>query len=108
MRPNRIRAGVLALLLTATVAGAALITRDPGNETLCQASLPFRVIDGREVAVQDKDPLGGDCDLDQTMPGMDTLGLDCKVRSPDGTVITTLRSSRDDGTCGMDSPPSDN
>lgn len=77
---------------------------EPAKEKFCTAALPFRMIDGRTLVIQDTDPDGTECEVGETTPGMTTLGTDCEVRSPDGTVIDTLTSLRDDGTCGWDSP----
>lgn len=103
---RKLRVGILALLLCVAVATGFVRYRtdQPQTTRFCTASLPMREIDGRMVAVQDKDPNGTKCDLDQMGYGMATLGIDCKVRLPDGTVLDTLRSSREDGTCGFDSP----
>lgn len=72
----------------------------------CHPAMPIRDLDGRTVAVQDVEADGEVCEIGGTNQGTDTLGIDCKVRAPDGTVLDTVISSRDDGTCGSDSPRS--
>ena len=103
---KRMRAGVLSVSLLVASAGGLVLhqTSQPQKSVSCKATLQIRVIDGREVVVQDRDPDGTDCDLDQTMRGAATLGIDCKIRSSKGKVLATERSSREDGTCGLDSP----
>jgi hypothetical protein len=103
---RKLRTTALAALLGASIAGGVVLHRpdQPAAPKFCQASLPIREIEGRTVAIQDKDPDGSECDLAPTNDGMATLGLDCKIRASDGTVLATLKSTRTDGACGTDSP----
>lgn len=104
---SRVRAGVLSVLLCASVAGGFALhrTNEPDTSKFCEPALPIRVIDGRTLAVQTDDPDGtSHCDVGETTPGMETLGTDCKVRSPDGSVVDAVTASRADGKCGLDSP----
>lgn len=103
---RRWRVGLLAVLLLAAIAGGLVLKRadQPEEAKFCNAALSIREIGGRTLAIQDTDPDGTVCEVGETTPGMETLGTDCKVRSPDGTVIDTLTSSRADDTCGQDSP----
>lgn len=105
-RASKVRAATLAALLCGSIVGGMVLQRSgqPNTPKFCDASLPLREISGRTVAVQDKDPHGTTCDGDQTTPGMDTLGIDCNVRSPDGSVLETVASTRQDGTCGTARP----
>ena len=76
---------------------------DRSEESFCHPALPIRELNGRTVALQ-TDGTGTVCEVGETVGGMETLGTDCKVRAPDGSVVEFVQSSREDGTCGSDSP----
>ncbi len=49
---------------------------------------------------------GGPCGDGRTAkPFERTVGFDCKVREPDGTVSASFRPNRSDGTCGQAEQP---
>lgn len=107
LKSPKVRVGVLVVLLVGVIAGGVIFKAHRSSQTqkFCNASLPFRTLDGEHVAYQDRDLLGPGCDGAAVNAGMDTLGMDCKVRSPGGSVVKTVKSSRADGTCGWNSPP---
>jgi hypothetical protein len=105
----RMIGGIAALI--AVVGFGAWFARAATTEPdarFCTMGLPLFEIDGRTVVPQDMDPPGRDaCDGEQTERGRLILGLDCKVRRPDGEVIATLEPNRDDGDCGLPDPGDD-
>ena len=97
----KVRAGILVALLIIAIAGGVslMASREPRKGKFCTPSLPIQEVNGKTVAVQTHGSHGGVCAVPGTNPGMDTLGFDCRVRGPDGKVLTTVKPSHADGTC---------
>ncbi len=101
--------GIAALILVITGGAwfAYAATAEPETR-FCTLGLAFVQIDGETVVFQDQGSPGLDgCDDDATSRHDRTLGLDCKVRDPDGEVLRELEPNRDDGTCGLYGPDDD-
>ena len=90
----------MILLVIAVAGGVYLrVSRQSTGATFCESGMPIRFIDGKTVAVQVRGSGAPNCAVPETNPGWDTLGLDCKVRAPDGKVLETVKPSQVDGTC---------
>ena len=92
---------LVTVLLIALAGGIFYVSTHRSGTTghLCQTSLPIRHVGDRTVAVETKATDGGTCRVGKTNVGIDTLGLDCKVRSPNGKVVETLVAPGEDATC---------
>lgn len=94
---------VILATVTVIVGGYAVWTlnQEP-SEKFCLLGRPiYTEMRFRGELEDGGSPGRGDCDGPDRYPGGLTLGLDCKVRDPDGTVRYTLKPNRSDGTCGI-------
>lgn len=93
--------GLVVALLIVVVAGGVYfgMSRAPRKCTFCQPAIPIQHVNGKTVALQSRGTGGGPCEVPKTNPGTNTLGLDCKVRDPNGKVLETVTSTRDHDTC---------
>lgn len=102
-----LRIGALSVLIVA-VSFAGWIrweTRDRGEATFCTLGLAITDIDGESVAIQDGGKPGDDgCGTEETLRDMKVLGMDCKLRAPDGEVVAEYVPNRSDGLCGLAGP----
>lgn len=101
-RSSRLRDGMLVTVLVIALVGGIFYvsTHRNGVEAhVCHPALPIRMVGDRTVAVETKPTEGGPCPIDKTNRKMDTLGLDCKVRAPNGKVIETVPRSGADNSC---------
>lgn len=101
-----LRIGAVGVLLVVAGFGGWFAWQWRSQETrFCTLGLAIVRIDGHDVFLQDSGPPGPDgCDGKETVRTNRVLGLDCKVREPDGDAVAELEPNRPDGTCGAFEP----
>lgn len=96
-----LRIGAVGVIVALAGLGIWVKANEPGEGKFCTLALGMVKVDGRWVALQDGGQPGDDgCDSQKTHRDMPTLGLDCKVRAPDGEVVKEMVPNRADGLCG--------
>lgn len=101
-----LRVGAVSVLVMAVSFGGWMAWESRATETrFCTLALGITRIDGHDVFLQDGGQPGPDgCESDETTRTNRVLGLDCKIRAPDGDVVAELQPNRADGTCGIPDP----
>ena len=93
--------GLLALVGVMSCAGflGEVATHHP-RTVFCKVGLAGFHRGSEMIALQDNgEPGPGDCDGSPTLRTMRVLGLDCKLREPDGEVVEQLSPNGEDDTC---------